>query len=217
MRVACVTESLFLESVTPVPYILDNMLQITGGIMKGSNVGYIRVSSNSQNTDRQLDCVQLDKVFSEKVSGGSTDKRTELQNCIEWVRDGDTLHVHEISRLARNLTDLQEIVKTLNNKGVTVKFHKECLTFEGGKDNPMNTLMLQIIGAIAQFQKSLINESQREGIDKALKNGVKFGVDKKLDDGQIKQIKSAIKAGASVTTIAKQYDVSRQTIYRMIK
>lgn len=185
--------------------------------MKGSNVGYIRVSSNGQNTDRQLDGIQLDKVFTEKVSGDSTDKRVELQNCIEWVRDGDTLHVHDISRLARNLADLQELVKKLNNKGVTVKFHKECLTFEGGKDNPMNTLMLQIIGAIAQFEKSLINERQAEGIAKALQKGVKFGVDKKLDDSQIKAIKSQIEAGAGVTTLAKQYDVSRQTIYRMIK
>lgn len=185
--------------------------------MKGSNVGYVRVSSNGQNTDRQLDGIQLDKMFTEKVSGGSTDKRVELQNCIEWVRDGDTLHVHDISRLARNLADLQDLVKKLNAKGVTVKFHKEGLTFEGGKDNPMNTLMLQIIGAIAQFEKSLINERQAEGIAKALQKGVKFGVDKKLDDDQIKAIKSQIKAGSSVTTLAKQYDVSRQTIYRMIK
>ncbi len=185
--------------------------------MKGSNVGYIRVSSNGQNTDRQLDGVTLDKVFTEKVSGGSTDKRVELQSCIEWFRDGETLHIHDISRLARNLSDLQDLVKKLNAKGVTVKFHKESLTFEGGKDNPMNTLMLQIIGAIAQFEKSLINERQAEGIAKALAKGVKFGVDKKLDDAQIRAIKAQIAAGASVTTLAKQYDVSRQTIYRMIK
>jgi DNA invertase Pin-like site-specific DNA recombinase len=185
--------------------------------MAGSNVGYIRVSSLSQNTDRQLDGVHLDKVFTEKVSGGSTDKRVELQNCIDWVRDGDTLFVHDISRLARNLEDLQVLVKKLNAKGVTVKFQKEGLTFEGGKDNPMNTLMLQIIGAIAQFEKSLINERQAEGIAKALQKGVKFGVDKKLNGDQIKSIKAQIEAGASVTALAKTYSVSRQTIYRMIR
>ena len=213
MLCGSVTESPFLQSVTLVTHSLDFMEQI----MKGSNVGYIRVSSNGQNTDRQLDGMTLDKVFTEKVSGGSTDKRIELAECIEWVREGDTLHVHDISRLARNLVDLQELVKRINGKGVTVKFHKEGLTFEGGKDNPMNTLMLQIIGAIAQFEKSLINERQAEGIAKALQKGVKFGVDKKLEDNQIKAIKAQIEVGASVTTIAKNYGVSRQTIYRMIK
>jgi DNA invertase Pin-like site-specific DNA recombinase len=185
--------------------------------MAGSNVGYVRVSSTGQNTDRQLDGIQLDEVFTEKVSGGSTEKRIELQRCIAWVREGDTLHIHSIDRLARNLSDLQGIVERLNNKGVTVKFHKECLTFEGGQGNPMNTLMLQVIGAIAEFEKALIKERQREGIDKALQKGVKFGIDKKLDATQIKAIKAQIEAGASVTTLAKTYEVSRQTIYRMIK
>lgn len=186
--------------------------------MKGSNVGYVRVSSKLQHTERQLDGIQLDKVFTEKVSGGSIDKRVELQNCIEWVRDGDTLHVHAIDRLARNLTDLLMLVKQLTEKGVTVKFYgNNPMTFEGGKDNPMNTLMLQIFGAIAEFEKATLLERQAEGIAKALQKGVKFGAEKKLDADQVKQIKAQIAGGASVTTLAKTYDVSRQTIYRMIK
>ena len=103
--------------------------------MSGSNVGYIRVSSYSQNTDRQLVGVELDKKFTEKASAKNAD-RPQLEACLEWLRDGDTLHVHSIDRLARNLFDLQKIVGQLTAKRVTVQFHKENLTFSGDS-NPM--------------------------------------------------------------------------------
>lgn len=184
---------------------------------KHQNVGYKRISSVDQNTARQLDGIELDRIFEDKVSGKNITDRLGLAECIKYVRAGDVLHVHSMDRLARNLKDLLSLVEQLNGDGVTVQFHKENLKFEPDNSNPFNLMMLSVIGACAEFERNMIKERQREGIKIAKQAGVKFGVDKKLDDAQIKAIKSQIEAGASVTTIAKQYDVSRQTIYRMIK
>jgi DNA invertase Pin-like site-specific DNA recombinase len=92
----------------------------------GHDVGYVRVSSFSQNTDRQLDEIHLERIFTEKASAKDA-QRPVLQECITYLRTGDCLHVHSIDRLARNLMDLQTIVNTLNEKGVSVIFHKENL------------------------------------------------------------------------------------------
>jgi DNA invertase Pin-like site-specific DNA recombinase len=179
-------------------------------------IGYVRVSSNNQNTDRQLDNMKLDKTFTEKQSGKSASDRVELQNCIDYAREGDTVHVHSIDRLARNLADLQAIVKKLNSKGVAVQFHKENLIFAGDTTNPMNKLMFQMLGAFAEFERSIIKERQREGIDKALENGVKFGAKPKFSSEQIADIKARHSGGASVAIIAKEFETSRQTIYSML-
>ena len=117
--------------------------------MKGQNVGYVRVSSTSQNTERQLADVQLDATFTDKASGKDRN-RPELTRCLNHLRQHDILHVHSIDRLARNLKDLQEIIATLTNKGVTVKFYKEHLVFESSNTSPMQTLMLQMLGAFAE-------------------------------------------------------------------
>ena len=182
-----------------------------------ANIGYVRVSSNSQNTDRQLDGVTLDKTFTEKQSGKSASDRVELQNCIDYARESDTVHVHSIDRLARNLADLQAIVEKLNAKGITVKFHKEGLTFAGDTTNPMNKLMFQMLGAFAEFERSIIKERQREGIDKALQKGVKFGAAPRFTPAQISDIQAKRAAGATVIELAKQFDTSRQTIYSMLQ
>lgn len=179
-------------------------------------IGYVRVSSNNQNTDRQLDNMKLDKTFTEKQSGKSASDRVELQNCIDYAREGDTVHVHSIDRLARNLADLQAIVEKLNAKGVTVQFEKENLTFSADGSNPMNKLMFQMLGAFAEFERTIIKERQREGIDKALENGVKFGAKPKFSSEQIEQIKVKHSGGVSVANIAKEFETSRQTIYTML-
>lgn len=181
-----------------------------------AQIGYVRVSSNNQNTDRQLDGMKLDKTFTEKQSGKSANDRLELQNCIDYAREGDTLHVHSIDRLARNLADLQAIVARINAKGVTVQFHKEGLTFTADSSNPMNKLMFQMLGAFAEFERSIIKERQREGIDKALEKGVKFGAKPKFSSEQIADIKARHVAGDSVAVIAKAFETSRQTIYTML-
>lgn len=178
-----------------------------------SDIAYIRVSSYSQNTDRQLATTNITfkKVFEEKASAKDTN-RPQLQNCLEWLRDGDTLHVHSIDRLARDLHDLQTIVKDLNDKGVAVHFHKESLLFSGG-DNPMQKLMLQMLGAISEFERSLINERRKEGMAAAKAAGKQIGAKKKLSDADIHAIKERITKGETKKSLAAEYGVSRQTLY----
>lgn len=180
----------------------------------GHNVGYVRVSSGGQNTDRQLDGLKLDKLFTEKASAKDS-KRPMLKECMDYLRMGDILHVHSIDRLARNLIDLQTIINTLNSRNVTVKFHKENLTFTG-EDNPLNKLMLQMMGAFAEFERNLIKERQMEGIKIAQKKGVKFGRKKCLSNDQVEEIKLRIAQGEQKKALAQEYNISRQTLYSAI-
>lgn len=136
----------------------------------GQKIGYIRVSSLDQNEQRQLDGVPVDKTFTDKASGKDTN-RPKLQEAIEYVREGDTLIVHSMDRLARNLNDLRGMVEQLTTKGVIVQFIKENLTFKGD-DDAMQNLMLNIMGAFAEFERNLIRERQREGIALAKERGV---------------------------------------------
>jgi DNA invertase Pin-like site-specific DNA recombinase len=182
----------------------------------GHDVGYIRVSSFSQNTDRQLEGVILEKTFTEKASAKDA-QRPVLQECMSYIRSGDCLHVHSIDRLARNLLDLQTIVTNLNEKGVSVTFHKEDLTFTGKNSNPMNKLMLQMMGAFAEFERSLIKERQKEGIAKARQMGKQIGRKRVLNDEQIKEIKVRLAGGESKSALAKEYGIARQTLYSVIQ
>ena len=183
--------------------------------MKGQNIGYIRVSSVGQNTERQLVDVELDKTFTDKASGKDTD-RPELTRCLNHLRAGDVLHIHSIDRLARNLKDLQTIVKELTEKGVIVNFHKEHLIFESNT-SPMNTLMFQMLGAFAEFERTLTRERQREGIEAAKARGQKLGAPSKLTDEQIIELRIAVnEKGADKSVIAKRFGVSRPTLYKLI-
>lgn len=183
--------------------------------MKGQNVGYIRVSSTSQNIDRQLSGVYLDRVFTDKASGKDA-KRPELTNCLGHLRDGDVLHVHSIDRLARNLKDLQNIIEKLITKGVAVKFHKENLVFEAATATPMQTLMFQMLGAFAEFERSLIRERQREGIEAARAKGKRFGAPNKTTAKQQAEIKARIDQGHEKAKVARDYGISRTTLYKLL-
>ncbi len=182
--------------------------------MTGQQVGYIRVSSVQQNTDRQLADIALDRVFEEKVSAKDT-SRPQLQACLNHLRQDDTLHVHSIDRLARNLFDLQKIVKELVAKGVSIHFHKENMIFSG-EANPMQQLMLQMLGSFAQFERALIKERQKEGIDAALNKGIKFGAPSKLNPEQLNTLKAKAAAGADKSKLAKEFGISRPTLYKLI-
>lgn len=184
-------------------------------MMNGQNVGYIRVSSESQNTDRQLIDVQLDVTFEEKLSGKNTD-RPELKRCLSHLRAGDVFHVHSIDRLARSLKDLQDIVQSLTSKGVSIKFHKENMVFEGN-NNPMQILMFQMLGAFAEFERNLINSRCNEGRIEAKKKGVKFGAPEKLSNQEIVELKRMVAAGDNISSIAKHFNISRPTVYKIIK
>ena len=183
--------------------------------MSGQNVGYIRVSSEGQNTIRQLDGITLDKEFTEAITG-SVRNRPQLESCLNYVREGDTLHVHSIDRLARNLLDLQEIVDGLVCKGVTVKFHSENLIFANTDDNPMAKLTLQIMGSFAEFERNIAKARQREGIDAAKKEGKHLGRPK-LDTALSTKAKQLREEGLNVAEIGKKMNLSRPSIYKLLK
>src|SRR6266542_5733480 len=148
------------------------------GKHKGQRVGYIRVSTVDQNTERQLDGIALDKTFTDKASGKDAN-RPALQQALAYVREGDTLHVHSLDRLGRNVDDLRRIVGDLTSRGVVVVFVRNALTF-GAKDDPMGKLMLTMYGAFAEFERSLLRERQAEGIAIAQAKGVYKGRARKL-------------------------------------
>lgn len=178
-----------------------------------SDIGYIRVSSQYQNTERQLDEVKLDKIFIDKTSGVDT-QRPQLQAMLEYVREGDVIHVHSIDRLARNLKDLSLLVDDLNAKGISIHFHKENLTFTNNAE-PMKKLMFQLLGSFAEFERSLIRERQREGIAKAKQAGKYKGRRKTIDSSVI--IEAMSKEGASYRKTAKALNISLSTVQRVMK
>lgn len=176
-------------------------------------IGYVRVSSQGQNTARQLQGIELDMEFIDKVTGSNLD-REKLQECIAYARLGDTVVVDSIDRLARNLRDLQEILETLTKKGVIVKFLKENLTFTGN-DDAMSTLMLQMMGAFAEFERTMIRSRQKEGIAQAKIAGKHLGRPHKVDNKFRKVVKEKLESCQSIRSIAKDMNVSRGTIYKV--
>lgn len=184
---------------------------------KGQQVGYIRVSTIDQNTARQLDGIQLDKAFTDRLSGKDTN-RPQLQAALNHLRDGDTFHCHSFDRLARNLSDLNHIVTDLVNRGVTVKFHMENLTFEpmaGGGLSPYHELLMQLLGAVAQFERANLLERQREGIIKAKEAGKYKGrkpISEKAE--QMAALRLALTNNTNKSQIAKDLNISRATLYK---
>lgn len=178
-----------------------------------ADVGYIRVSTVDQNEARQLDGVKLDKVFREQASGDSRE-RPQLALCLDYVREGDTLHIHSIDRLARNLRDLVSLMEDLTAQGVAVRFHAEQLIFTGG-DAPAQRLMLHVIGACAEFERQMIRQRQREGIEKARREGRPMGRPQKLSPDTQRTIAARLADGESTTALAREYSVSLPLIHRI--
>ena len=183
--------------------------------MKGQRVGYIRVSSGDQNTARQLDGIALDKTFEDKASGKDA-KRPELQRLMEHVREGDIVYVHSMDRLARNVDDLRQIVKRLTDQGVQVQFQTEGLTFTG-EASPMSNLLLSVLGAVAEFERSLIRERQREGIDAAMKRGAYTGRKRVLTPEDAEELRRRVATGEKKAAVARTFNISRETLYRYLK
>ncbi|MBU8824141.1 recombinase family protein [Mycolicibacterium goodii] len=180
---------------------------------RGQRVGYVRVSSVDQNTERQLDGVELDKRFEDRASGKDT-ARPALIEALGYVREGDTLVVHSMDRLARSLEDLRRTVRELTARGVRVEFVKENLTFTG-EDSPMSTLLLSMLGAVAEFERSMIRERQREGIAIAKAKGVYKGRRPVLTDTQVAEVVRRLDAGESATDLAREFRVARATVYNV--
>lgn len=183
--------------------------------MKGHRIGYIRVSSFDQNPERQLEQVQVDKVFTDKASGKDT-HRPALDSLLSFVRDGDTVVVHSMDRLARNLDDLRRLVQHLTQRKVRIEFVKEHLTFTG-EDSPMANLMLSVMGAFAEFERALIRERQREGIVLAKQRGAYRGRKRALSDADIAIVKSRAVGGDNKTQIARDFGISRETLYQYLR
>jgi len=189
---------------------------LPGGRIGGQRVGYTRVSSLDQNTDRQLDGVALDRTFTDNASGRST-ARPQLEEMLAFVRDGDTVLVHSMDRLARNLDDLRALVRTLTVRGVRVQFLKEQLTFTGDDTAMAATLLLSVMGGFAEFERSLIRERQREGIALARKRGAYRGRARALNAEQIAQLRARVADGAPKASLALEFGISRETVYQYLR
>jgi DNA invertase Pin-like site-specific DNA recombinase len=183
--------------------------------VQGQRVGYVRVSTFDQNPERQLDQVPVDRLFIEKASGKDT-QRPELEAMLAFARQGDTVVVHSMDRLARNLDDLRRIVHGLTRRGVRITFVKESLTFTGD-DSPMAHLMLSVMGAFAEFERALLRERQREGIALAQQRGAYRGRKKALSDTRIAALHQRVEAGGSKAQIAREFGISRETLYQYLR
>lgn len=182
---------------------------------KGQRIGYVRVSSEDQNPERQLDGVDFDRVFVERASGKDTD-RPQLQDLRTYAREGDTLVVHSMDRLARNVDDLRRLVQEFTRRGIVVEFRKEQLTFTGD-DSPMSQLLLTMLGAVAQFERDLIRERQREGIEAAKRRGIYRGRKRVLTPDRAAELAARASAGESKAALAREAGVSRETLYQYLR
>jgi DNA invertase Pin-like site-specific DNA recombinase len=182
---------------------------------KGQRIGYIRVSSFDQNPERQLENTLLDKTFTDKASGKDI-HRPELDALKAFAREGDTIIVHSMDRLARNLDDLRRLVQELTGQGIRVEFVKESLAFTG-EDSPMANLMLSVMGAFAEFERELIRERQLEGITLAKQRGAYQGRKKALSPKQAATLCQQVSEGHPKAKLAREYGISRETLYQYLK
>ncbi len=183
--------------------------------MLGQRLGYVRVSTVDQHLERQLAHVPVDRTFADMASGKDAG-RPQLEALLAFARVGDTVVVHSMDRLARNLDDLRQIVQSLTRRGVGVEFVKEQLTFTG-EDSPMATLLLSVLGAFAEFERALIRERQREGIALAKQRGVYRGRKKALSTAQVAELRRRLAAGEKKAQLARAYGISRETLYQYLR
>ena len=175
-------------------------------------MGYARVSSVGQSLDIQLDKLQhCDKIFQEKVSSLSS-KRTQLQACLEYVREGDILIVTRLDRLARSTLHLSQIAEELQRKGVNLQVIDQNI-YTG---DATGRLLFNMLGAIGQFENEIRAERQMDGILKAKAQGVQFGPQRKLSDEEIIELKQRRESGELVKDLMADYGISKATLYRYL-
>ena len=179
-------------------------------------VAYRRVSTTDQNLDRQLsDEHGIEKVFEDKLTGASRD-RPGLSEMLTFCRDGDTVVVHSLDRLGRDIRDLLNIVDELNTKGVAVEFVSERLKFSRDDDDPLASLQLHMLAAFAQWERNIAKSRQAEGIARAKANNPEkyMGRPVSIDADQIKSLKAQ---GLGATDIAKRMRIGRASVYRHLR
>ena len=177
-------------------------------------VGYVRVSTVEQNEGRQLVTMKkynAEKLFIEKVSAKDT-KRPQLQAMIDFVREGDTIVIHDFSRLARSTKDLLELVELFNSKGVKLISNKENID----SSTPTGKLMLTMIGAINEFERANLLERQREGIALAKKEGKYKGRKEVKVDNFEYHYNRYLTRQVNKSQLAKELEVSRPTLDKLI-
>ena len=172
---------------------------------------YLRVSTIDQNTSRQLVDVPCDREYIDKASGKDVN-RPELKKLLDNVRQGDVINVHSLDRMCRNVKDLLVLMEDLQKKGVTVKFHKENLTFTPNIEDPLIKAIMTIIGAISELERNLILERVREGVAIAKKAGKYKGRKNSLSDIQIDELKSMI-GKYNRSQIAKHFGITVRSTY----
>ncbi len=176
---------------------------------------YKRVSTTDQNTERQLLDVPCDRAYVEKISGKDTN-RPQLRAMLLNLRAKDVLNVDSMDRLARNTKDLLNLVEEITSKGAKIIFHKENLTFAPNQQDPYQKMMMTMLGAVAELERNLILERQREGIALAKLHGKYKGGQPKLTAQQVEEIKTLVNNRTPITQIARQYGVSRRTVYNYL-
>jgi len=183
--------------------------------MSGKIIGYVRVSTFDQNPERQLEGIPVDRLFTDQASGKDL-KRPAFEELMAYVREGDQVIIHSMDRLARNLDHLRQVVNRLTTQGISVRFLKENLTFTG-QDSPMANLMLSVMGAMADFERSLIRERQREGVQIAKAKGLYKGRKKSLSQEQLSELQKRIAEGEKKASLARHFNISRETLYQYVK
>ena len=180
-------------------------------------VGYVRVSTAQQNEMRQLELLkgQVEKIFCDKASGKNKE-RPELEKMLDFVREGDEIIVCSMDRLSRNLRDLLQMVESLQAKGISIVFLKEGFSFKPNENSPVAKLTLQIMGSVAEFERQIILERQREGIVLAKERGVYKGR-KPLSQDIVNKIIERSKMGVPATKIAKDLGIGVASCYRYLK
>lgn len=174
-------------------------------------VAYRRVSTDSQNMDRQ-EFPDAEKVFEETESGAKR-ARPELNRMIDYIREGDTVQVHELSRLARSVRDLEDIVQQITDKGCTVHFLSENLKFGGGEDDIFARFQMQILSAFSEMERKLTLKRQAEGIRKAQEAGRYKGKQPTINADKVVELH---KNGNTAIHIAKILGISRSSVYRLL-
>lgn len=175
-------------------------------------VGYARVSSTGQSLDVQLEKLsECQKIFQEKLSG-TVRKRLKLDECLNYVREGDTLVVTRIDRLARSTLDLCDIAKMLEEKGVNLKVIDQNID----TSDATGRLLFNMLGAIGQFETEIRAERQADGIHKAKSKGVKIGRSKRLRDEQVHDLRRKREEGATVKDLMADYRIGKTTVYRYL-
>lgn len=184
---------------------------------KIQRIGYARVSTLDQNLARQLATIgDVDRMFEEKRSGAQRAGRSDLAEMIKYARNGDTVVVSSMDRLARSVIDLNQIVGELTGKGVSVEFVAERVTFTPGTTDPFAEFQLNIMASFAQLERSIIKERQADGIQAAKARGVYKGRPRKLTDELLAEARALIDANVNKSEVAQRLNVDRTTLYRAL-